>query len=192
MEKHFGVGGIVLMALMAVLIIVSLMGDRGSDQDNYENYLNDALDREAISMGEYFCARFPDVEERNARFRIREPGQIRMIAMGETVADAIGPSDMNIGNSREPSFVDRWGFVTCQEEFVIVEMQSEQIDPQILLASQQHPGKDNKMIDVDDDSGDGLDSRIAMKLQPGFYWVFAMSHSTIPRFGDYTISISVR
>ena len=135
-------------------------------------------------LHETFCTADPDTRDERLRHAAGgttdDPNGLRFFAVGEVVASALTPSKPHEG----------WMFFLCQERYVTIQMASSSIDSQLGLARGIVTGQDSEMITMDDDSGDGLNAKIDIRLQPGSYKLLTTTYSGANnKFGSYTLSI---
>ena len=129
------------------------------------------------------CAVDFDPRKRSKALNAKDP---EMLIMGEPNRGRIEASDRT---AERGYYWDRWAFFICESRNVVIEMKSDEIDSELVLMRQY--GESNSVyVARDDDAGEGLDARIEMILQPGFYFVGAFGNPLLQDpFGPYSISV---
>ena len=99
---------------------------------------------------EHFC---------DAPAATRDP-DVPIIAIGQTVNGELSEADERLDDD---TYVDYWLFPVCEAGQVTVEMKSDTLDSFVFLISLATLD----IVQVDDDSGDGLDARLTADVSPG-------------------------
>ena len=114
--------------------------------------------------------------------------EIRFIDMGESIASSINTSH----HLDDDVYGEMWMFFVCEEHRVVIDMTSVSMDSQIGLG-RGILKETSEGLATDDDSGEGFNAKISIRLQPGSYKILATSHPTSKsKTGAYVLSIDKR
>jgi hypothetical protein len=102
------------------------------------------------------------------------------ISVGQTAAGTLGNGTCRLPDSR---LADPWQLTLEAATSVRIDLTSSQFDTYLILADQE-----GRIIAIDDDGGDGLNSRLAIQLPAGGYTVWATSFSPFES-GSYQLSV---
>ena len=105
------------------------------------------------------------------------------LGCGQTIAGSIdGGTDCAKGDG---SFLDYYSFAGSVEQKVLLELRSSQFDTFLSLLD-----PDEIASAVDDDGGDGTDSRIVSTLNQGGEWTVLVNNAVVGNEGDYSLILS--
>ena len=111
------------------------------------------------------------------------PSGVELILVGEARDGRLLETDQQLDDG---TYFDEWLLPVCESGTITVEMTSEVLDSYLLLLPVSQHGE----IGQDDDSGDGLDARLTVTVDPGFYIIGANTSGLFgTRTGDYTLSV---
>lgn len=107
-----------------------------------------------------------------------------IIRVGETVSGTLSRSDERM---EDETYFDAWMLPVCVGGPTTIEMNSDALDPYLILSSVS----DLSHIADDDDGGIGLNARLAVDLEVGLYLIAANTASSLigELTGSYTLSV---
>ena len=141
------------------------------------------------SLHQFFCEGDPKGRAERMRSVSQDiSDEIRFIDMGESIASSISTSH----HLDDDVYGELWMFFVCEERRVVIDMTSVSMDSQIALGRGILKGTSEGLA-TDDDSGEGFNAKISIRLQPGSYKILATSHPTSEsKTGAYVLSIDKR
>ena len=104
---------------------------------------------------------------------------------GQTHSGSLASNDCSPPFTGDNSKIDFYGFRLTQSMNLTINLESSDFDSFLVLFNSSAD-----VLETDDDSGVGLDSRITTSLEPGLYAIGANSAFTTADLGSYTLSVS--
>jgi hypothetical protein len=101
------------------------------------------------------------------------------ITLGQTVSGSLTTSDCRV--SSDQTFIDYYALRISSATTVQIDLQSDAFDAYLMLFS-----SNGTVLEEDDDSGQGFNSRIVRSMSPGLYVIGANSFDT-GETGAYTL-----